>query len=402
MLIGGLVERERLRTARLHHLQDVDPRDHKNALPMSILWLVPMQITFLAGEFLATVGLTEFFYSQAAERMRTLAVGFSASTTGMGFYLSSALISTVNSWTEHRNGGRWLADNINHGHLDYFYFLLCGLSFLNFLLFLCASSSYPSALVVGHKDTGNLDDTPKTAHLVEIFPSEKVEAQPVSTSQPVETSVQLQVTTVQTCSPACASISSANFTSPTVSSVAAADSSTVRSHGHGKRVSWDLSSSRSKDGVPSKPSPGSLRSPSRRTSSILRPRLQEVFNSGDIKFSDSPMSASMEKLEPSSKQGELTAPASPPGSRTSASHMNGVLFRGPTSAGKPAEDELDSSEQTFYPAVTRFKAPDVWSSDDEGVSLTDFSFISDHFKRSSGYKVDSTMEQSFSLNGKPI
>ncbi|XP_044329508.1 protein NRT1/ PTR FAMILY 5.10-like [Triticum aestivum] len=61
---------------------------------------------------------------------------------GIGGFISSALISVIDGVTRSGGGDGWFADNLNHAHLDYFYWLLAGLSAAELVLFLWLASSY--------------------------------------------------------------------------------------------------------------------------------------------------------------------------------------------------------------------------------------------------------------------
>ncbi|KAL7163975.1 hypothetical protein ACSBR2_039978 [Camellia fascicularis] len=70
--------------------------------------------------------------------MKSLATSLSWASLAMGYYLSIVIVSIVNSIrgsSKHCNP--WLSgSNLNHYHLDRFYWLMCVLSGLNFLHYL--------------------------------------------------------------------------------------------------------------------------------------------------------------------------------------------------------------------------------------------------------------------------
>lgn len=75
------------------------------------------------------------FFSEAATSMRSLATSFSFASLAMGYYLSSVIVSVVNEITG--GGGGWLAGgSLSAYSLDRFYWLMCGLSVLNFFFYL--------------------------------------------------------------------------------------------------------------------------------------------------------------------------------------------------------------------------------------------------------------------------
>lgn len=61
---------------------------------------------------------------------------------GVSSYLASCLISTVYKTTEYSPTGNWLAEDLNKGKLDDFYFMLTGIMFVNMGYFLLMSKFY--------------------------------------------------------------------------------------------------------------------------------------------------------------------------------------------------------------------------------------------------------------------
>jgi peptide/histidine transporter 3/4 len=126
-VIAALVEERRLRVARDAGLTDKP----KVQLPMSLWWMVPQYVVFGAADVFAMVGLQEFFYDQVPDRLRSIGLALYISIFGIGSFVSSALVSGIHRATAAR-GQSWFSDNLNHAHLDYFYWLLAALSALQF------------------------------------------------------------------------------------------------------------------------------------------------------------------------------------------------------------------------------------------------------------------------------
>ena len=107
-------------------------------LPITFLW-VGLQYLFLGlADIFTLTGLMEFFYTEAPSGMRSLSMALSWASISMGYYLSSLLVSIVNTITSRiGNGVGWLSgNNLNGNYLDRFYWLLCVLSALNFINYL--------------------------------------------------------------------------------------------------------------------------------------------------------------------------------------------------------------------------------------------------------------------------
>ncbi|CAL0313148.1 unnamed protein product [Lupinus luteus] len=139
MAVAAIVEIKRKRVATNSSLID----DTKEALPITFFW-IGIQYLFLGSADLFTLaGLLEFFFTEAPIRMRSLATSLSWASLAIGYYLSSVIVSIVNSVTGNSSHKPWLSgSNINHFHLDRFYWLMCVLSGLNFLHYLFWAIKY--------------------------------------------------------------------------------------------------------------------------------------------------------------------------------------------------------------------------------------------------------------------
>lgn len=139
MASAAVLEIKRLSIAKELHLED------KNvAVPLSILWQIPQYFLVGAAEVFTFIGQLEYFYDQSPDAMRSLCSAFSLLTTALGNYLSSFIMTVVMYFTTRGGNIGWIPDNLNQGHLDYFFWLLAGLSFLNLLVYLGCAARYRS------------------------------------------------------------------------------------------------------------------------------------------------------------------------------------------------------------------------------------------------------------------
>ncbi|GMH21788.1 hypothetical protein Nepgr_023630 [Nepenthes gracilis] len=138
MVIAALVESKRLEVALEHGLIDLP----KATVPMSVWWLVPQYALFGVADVFTMVGLQEFFYDQVPNELRSVGLSLYLSIFGVGSLLSSLLVSAINEATGRDGKESWFSDNLNRAHLDYFYWLLAGLSAVGLALFISFAKSY--------------------------------------------------------------------------------------------------------------------------------------------------------------------------------------------------------------------------------------------------------------------
>ncbi|VVA92352.1 unnamed protein product [Arabis nemorensis] len=138
MAVAALVELKRKRVAI-----EAGMLDSKEPLPITFLWIA-LQYLFLGSADLFTLaGLLEFFFTEAPPSMRSLATSLSWASLAMGYYLSSVMVLIVKSVTVKAGQSPWLGgESINHDRLDLFYWLMCVLSFVNFLHYLFWAMRY--------------------------------------------------------------------------------------------------------------------------------------------------------------------------------------------------------------------------------------------------------------------
>ncbi|KAL5661176.1 hypothetical protein ACJX0J_028301, partial [Zea mays] len=117
--------------------------DSGKPLPITFFWIA-FQYLFLGSADLFTLaGLLEFFFSEAPPRMRSLATSLSWASLALGYYLSSVLVSVVNSATGRGGHRPWLQGaSLNHYRLERFYWVMCVLSSINYLFFLFLAVRY--------------------------------------------------------------------------------------------------------------------------------------------------------------------------------------------------------------------------------------------------------------------
>lgn len=137
MSAAAVVEINRLQIAR-----ELDLVDETVAVPLSIFWQVPQYFLLGAAEIFTFIGQLEFFYDQSPDAMRSLCSALSLLTTALGNYLSAFILTVVTYLTTQGGSTGWIPDNLNAGHLDYYFWLLAGLSFINMVVYMVCARKY--------------------------------------------------------------------------------------------------------------------------------------------------------------------------------------------------------------------------------------------------------------------
>ncbi|KAL3020092.1 hypothetical protein AAZX31_05G125900 [Glycine max] len=137
MSAAAIVEIVRLQLAKEHGLVD-----EPVPVPLNIFWQIPQYFLLGAAEVFTFIGQLEFFYDQSPDAMRSLCSALALLTTSLGNYLSSFILTVMTYFTTQGGNPGWIPDNLNKGHLDYFLWLLAGLSFLNMFVYIVAAKRY--------------------------------------------------------------------------------------------------------------------------------------------------------------------------------------------------------------------------------------------------------------------
>ncbi|CAA0836347.1 Protein NRT1/ PTR FAMILY 5.7 [Striga hermonthica] len=131
MSVAAVVERRRLDFLR----------QHGSSASMSVFWLAPQFLLYGIGDGFAIVGLQEFFYDQVPDSMRSLGIALYLSVLGVANFLSSLLITVVDR-VSGNVGKSWFGKDLNSSRIDYFYWLLAGITALDVCVFAVIASRY--------------------------------------------------------------------------------------------------------------------------------------------------------------------------------------------------------------------------------------------------------------------
>lgn len=140
MVWAGVVESVRLKKA----VEEGVESDPDAVLDMSAMWLVPQTVCIGLAEALNAIGQIQFFYMQFPKSMSSIGVALYTFGMALASLIGSLLVNIVNGITSHGGKAGWVANNLNEGHLDYYYWLFGFLNFINFFYFLVCCRAYKS------------------------------------------------------------------------------------------------------------------------------------------------------------------------------------------------------------------------------------------------------------------
>ncbi|KAL8146523.1 protein NRT1/ PTR FAMILY 5.5 [Apium graveolens] len=131
-ITAAIVETRRLEIIQSHHLQD-----KPNAtIPMKMFWLLPQFLLLGAHEGIYKKCVASFFADQAPQWiLDKYRRSFSNGMLGLGFMSSVLSVYVVRKVSE-MGGKSWFQHTLSKSHLDYYYWILAGLSALNLVYYM--------------------------------------------------------------------------------------------------------------------------------------------------------------------------------------------------------------------------------------------------------------------------
>ncbi|KAJ8440016.1 hypothetical protein Cgig2_020504 [Carnegiea gigantea] len=138
VLVSGIVEHYRRTTA----INEGFANNGQAVLHMSAMWLIPQHIFSGLAESFNAIGQTEFYYTEFPKSMSSIATCLFGVEMAVASLLASLIFNLVDAITKKTGKQSWVANNINQGRYDYYYWLLATLSLLNVVYYMFVSWAY--------------------------------------------------------------------------------------------------------------------------------------------------------------------------------------------------------------------------------------------------------------------
>ncbi|WOG99540.1 hypothetical protein DCAR_0518893 [Daucus carota subsp. sativus] len=165
LFVSALIESKRRTWALTRPTLGIEPR--KGTISsMSGYWFIPQLIVAGLSEGFFMIGQNELFYKQSPENMKSIATSCLFCASAVSSYLSSFMQTMVQKMTEGKGKPGWLAEDLNQGRLDYFYYIIVALEALNLAYFIICGKWYKYK-------TASKDTTPDPGVALEELKSEK-------------------------------------------------------------------------------------------------------------------------------------------------------------------------------------------------------------------------------------
>lgn len=131
MIVAGLVEQWRLKCA-----------NEGETSSLSILWQIPQFVLVGVSEAFIYVAQWEFFASQIPDGLKSLGLGLSMSSSALGSFLCTIIVTLVMKVTSKHGKPGWIPPNLNEGHMDRFFFLSAALIAFDLVLFITCANRF--------------------------------------------------------------------------------------------------------------------------------------------------------------------------------------------------------------------------------------------------------------------
>ncbi|GLT98594.1 hypothetical protein SLE2022_160960 [Rubroshorea leprosula] len=108
---------------------------------MSAMWLLPQYCLHGLAQGFTAAGQTEFFYTELPKTVTSVAVTLLVQGMIVGNWLSGLVVQVVSALAR-RGGKAMISNDMTEAPLDYFYWVLAAITFLNLFYFLVCDRKY--------------------------------------------------------------------------------------------------------------------------------------------------------------------------------------------------------------------------------------------------------------------
>ncbi|CAM0879619.1 unnamed protein product [Alopecurus aequalis] len=115
---------------------------------ISIAWQLPQYFLLAGGEVFCYIAQLEFFFDEAPDTMKSMCTSLALLTIALGNYMSSFIYAIVKAFTATAQSPGWISDDLNQGHLDYFFWAMAAMCTLNFVVYSAAVKNYKLKTVI--------------------------------------------------------------------------------------------------------------------------------------------------------------------------------------------------------------------------------------------------------------
>ncbi|KAL6838616.1 hypothetical protein ACP4OV_031573 [Aristida adscensionis] len=109
---------------------------------IGIAWQLPQYFLLAGAEVFCYIAQLEFFYAEAPDAMKSTCTALALLTIALGSYMSSLIYAVVAAFTATADSPGWISDDLNQGHLDYFFWTMAAMCTLNFVVYSGFAKNY--------------------------------------------------------------------------------------------------------------------------------------------------------------------------------------------------------------------------------------------------------------------
>ncbi|EOY32453.1 Major facilitator superfamily protein [Theobroma cacao] len=139
-LIIGMLAMIAAGVTEIQRLKFVTPGEKRSSL--NIFWQIPQYVLVGSSEVFMYIGQLEFFNGQAPDGIKSFGSSLCMASISLGNYVSSLLVNMVMGITARGDSPGWIPADLNAGHMDRFYFLIAGLTAIDFVIYVFCAKWY--------------------------------------------------------------------------------------------------------------------------------------------------------------------------------------------------------------------------------------------------------------------